>query len=80
MALDSATGSGMSSILQRQKAAHIRDGIPSAARRIEWLDRSIDLLVTHGDALCEAMSEDFGHRSKDQSAFTDISGSIGALK
>lgn len=80
MALDSATGTGMNSILTHQKAAHVRDGIPSAARRIEWLDRSIDLLVTHGDALCEAMCEDFGHRSKDQSAFTDISSSIGALK
>ena len=80
MALDSATGSGMSSILSRQKAAHIRDGIPSVSKRIEWLDKSIDLLVTHGDALAEAMREDFGHRSVDQSNLTDIAGSIGALK
>ena len=64
MALDSATGSGMSSILSRQKAANLRDGIPSAAKRIEWIDKSIDLLITHGD----------------QSAFTDFASSIAALK
>ena len=80
MAMDSATDSPMRSILNKQKAAHIRDGIPSAEKRIEWIDKSIDLLVTHADALAEAMAADFGHRSKDQSALTDIGGSIGALK
>jgi len=80
MALDSAPTTGMAGILAKQKAAHIRDGIPSLAKRIEWLDKSIDLLVTYGDELNDAMSQDFGHRSKDQSALTDIAGSIGALK
>ncbi|HRX73452.1 MAG TPA: aldehyde dehydrogenase family protein, partial [Hyphomonas sp.] len=80
MALDSAPTTGMAGILARQKAAHIRDGIPSLAKRIEWLDKSIDLLVTYGDELNDAMCQDFGHRSKDQSALTDIGGSIGALK
>lgn len=80
MALDTVSASGMATLLEKQKAAHLRDGIPSAERRIEWLDRAIDLLVTHAEALNEAMSADFGHRSKDQSALTDIAGSIGALK
>jgi coniferyl-aldehyde dehydrogenase len=80
MALDSAPSTGMAGILAKQKAAHIRDGIPSLAKRIEWLDKSIDLLVTYGDELNDAMAQDFGHRSKDQSALTDIAGSIGALK
>lgn len=80
MALDNIPNSEMGSILAKQKAAHIRDGIPSAEKRIEWLDKSIDLLVTHGDELSEAMCEDFGHRSIDQSKLTDIAGSIGALK
>lgn len=80
MALEGGPAGDMGSILARQKAAHIRDGIPSAEKRIDWLDRSIDLLVTHGQALSDAMCEDFGHRSKDQSSFTDIAGSIGALK
>jgi coniferyl-aldehyde dehydrogenase len=80
MALDTTTGSGMESILTRQKSANLRDGIPSAAKRIEWIDKAIDLLITHGDAFNDAMCEDFGHRSKDQSGFTDIASSIGALK
>ena len=80
MALDGLSSDGMGAILAKQKAANIRDGIPSAAQREAWIDKSIDLLVTHGDALSKAMAEDFGHRSVDQSNLTDIAGSIGALK
>jgi coniferyl-aldehyde dehydrogenase len=80
MALDVMTSDGMGEILAKQKAANIRDGIPSAEQRIAWIDKSIDLLVTHGEALSQAMAEDFGHRSIDQSNLTDIAGSIGALK
>ncbi|ABI75603.1 coniferyl aldehyde dehydrogenase [Hyphomonas neptunium ATCC 15444] len=80
MALDGTPGTGMNALLAKQKAAHLRDGIPPVQKRIEWLDKSIDLLATHGDALNEAMRADFGHRSKDQSNLTDIAGSIGALK
>ncbi|MEO1305599.1 MAG: coniferyl aldehyde dehydrogenase [Pseudomonadota bacterium] len=80
MALDGVSADGMGAILAKQKAANIRDGIPSLAQREAWIDKSIDLLVTHGDALSNAMAEDFGHRSLDQSALTDIAGSIGALK
>ena len=79
MALEGGPGE-LGTILAKQKAAHLRDGIPSVEKRIDWLDRSIDLLATHGDKLNEAMREDFGHRSVDQSNFTDIAGSIGALK
>ena len=79
MALEGGPGE-LGTILAKQKAAHLRDGIPSLEKRIDWLDRSIDLLATHGDKLNEAMRDDFGHRSMDQSNFTDIAGSIGALK
>jgi coniferyl-aldehyde dehydrogenase len=67
-------------LLQKQKAACIRDRLPSAQTRIERLDKSIALLCDHGAALCAAMSADFGHRSIDQSSFSDISGSIDTLK
>lgn len=80
MALDAISADGMGAILAKQKAANIRDGIPSAEQREAWIDKSIDLLATHGDALSKAMAEDFGHRSVDQSNLTDIAGSIGALK
>ena len=78
MTVDSTAN--MEAMLAKQKAACIRDGIPTAEQRIEWLENSIDLLCTHGEALCDAMSADFGHRSKDQSNFSDISSSIDTLK
>ena len=70
----------MDDILARQKAAHIREGAPSAALRTDRLNRCIALLVDHQDELVEALNADFGARSKDASRFTDISGSIGPLK
>lgn len=80
MALDGLSADGMNAILAKQKAANIRDGIPSVEQRYAWIDKSIDLLVTHGDALAKAMAEDFGHRSVDQSKMADIAGSITPLK
>ena len=80
MALDGLSADGMEAILVKQKAANIRDGIPSLEQREAWIDKSIDLLATHGEALAKTMAEDFGHRSIDQSNLTDIAGSIGALK
>jgi len=76
----SSIRSEMMRILDKQKAAHIKDGPPSLARRAEWLDRSIGLLVDHANEFVDAMCEDFGHRSKDQSRMTDIGGSIAPLK
>jgi len=70
----------MRQVLDRQKQAHIKDGPPSAEKRIEWLDRAIGLLVSHKDEIAEALRLDFGHRSVDASLFTDVSGSIGPLK
>lgn len=70
----------MRQVLERQKQAHIKDGPPSAEKRIEWLDRAINLLVSHKDEIAEALRQDFGHRSVDASLFTDVSGSIGPLK
>jgi coniferyl-aldehyde dehydrogenase len=70
----------MNAILAKQKAAHLRDGAPTAQQRIERIDRCIALLVDHRRAIEDALNEDFGSRSKEATAFTDVSGSIGPLK
>jgi len=70
----------MRQVLERQRQAHIREGAPSAEKRIEWIDRAINLLVGHKDAIADALREDFGHRSVHASLLTDVSGSIGPLK
>src|SRR5271154_1628848 len=72
--------SRMRQILARQRQAHIKDGPPSAEKRIEWLDRAIALVIGHKDAIADALREDFGHRSVDSSLFTDVAASIGPMK
>jgi hypothetical protein len=62
----------MRDILDRQKARQIADGIPSAAVRIDRIDRAIGLLVDHAADIAEALNADFGARSKDTTAFTDV--------
>lgn len=75
-----AAKAGLEIILQRQKAAHLRDGAPPVERRIDWLNRCIALLVDHEAQIAQAVGEDFGVRSKDATALTDVAGSIGPLK
>ena len=70
----------MNALLAKQKAAHLRDGAPSAAKRIERLDRCIGLLVDNVGAIADALNQDFGSRSKEATAFTDVAASIGPLK
>ena len=69
----------MRALLERQKAAQLRDGPPSAEKRIERLDRCIGLLVDHRQAIESALNQDFGARSPEATAFTDVAGSIGPL-
>ena len=70
----------MQATLAKQRAAHLRDGPPSAEKRIERLDRCIGLLVDHRKAIEDALNDDFGARSREATAFTDIGASIGPLK
>ena len=69
----------MKALLGRQKAAHLDQGAPDYDLRIDRMDRCISALVSNKDHIADAMSEDFGHRSKDQSSFTDVAASIDAL-
>lgn len=70
----------MLAILDRQKAAHLRDGAPTAETRIEWLDRCIGLLIDHSSDIQDALNTDFGNRSREATLLTDVSGSVGPLK
>jgi coniferyl-aldehyde dehydrogenase len=75
-----ASKASLLKILEAQKAAHLRQGAPTAERRIDWLDRCIGLLVDHQTEIADALNADFGARSKDATGLTDIAGSIGPLK
>lgn len=75
-----ATPEDMQALLERQKAAHLRDGPPSAALRIDRINRAIGLLVDYSEEIASALNEDFGNRSRHQSLFTDVASSITPLK
>ncbi len=78
---DTATiSASIRTILDKQKAAHIKDGPASAERRIDWINRAIALVVDNQKEIAEALASDFGHRSHEQTLLTDVMGSIGPLK
>lgn len=67
-------------LLATQQAAFRAEGPVSATTRQERLQRAIDMLVQHNDALCAAMAEDFGGRAAVFSMMNDVAGSLGSLK
>ncbi|MBY8823129.1 coniferyl aldehyde dehydrogenase [Sphingomonas colocasiae] len=70
----------MQAVLDAQRAAFMAElPVPIASRK-DRLKRCVALLVDNSDALCDALSDDFGHRSREQSQITDIVASIRALK
>jgi len=77
---DDTIRAALDDILAAQKKAQALDGAPSAAVRIDWLDRCIGLLVDYRREIEAALDMDFGARSREATAFTDIAASIGALK
>jgi coniferyl-aldehyde dehydrogenase len=78
--MDTDTDRSLDTTLDQLKSASRRDPAPNAEKRIEWIEKSIDLLQTNRHELNEAMNADFGCRSRDQSDMTDIAGSIAALR
>lgn len=70
----------MQQLLDRQRAAYLAEGQVSAQTRHDRIERAANLLINNSDRLVEAMSADFGHRSEQQSLFTDVAASIGPLR
>jgi coniferyl-aldehyde dehydrogenase len=62
----------LTEILDRQKAAFLAElPVPMSVRK-DRIKRMMKLVHDNADALVAAMSEDFGHRSAEQSKMTDI--------
>ncbi len=76
----SIAATAIRALRDKQHAAFIADGPADVATRRERLQRMVDLLVDHNDALCTAMSEDFGGRAAVFSMMNDVLGSIASLK
>lgn len=67
-------------LLDLQRNAHLREGPPSAAVRINRIDRCIALLRERAGDIEEAISADFGNRSLHATAVTDVMSPLEALK
>ena len=67
-------------ILKLQRRSWLEEGVVTAETRKDRLQRLLSILDEYGRSFCEAMAEDFGHRSMQQSRMTDISGAQGPIK
>ena len=70
----------LQTVLAEQRAAAQRALPSSYAARKASIETLIRLLSDNGQALVDAMSEDFGHRSAEQSWMTDIVPSVKAAR
>ncbi|MFH7040706.1 coniferyl aldehyde dehydrogenase [Paucibacter sp. JuS9] len=58
--------------LEQQRRAFEVERMPSYAVRRDRLQRLLDMTAKHGDALAAAMSQDFGHRARQESLLADV--------
>ncbi|SKC04947.1 coniferyl aldehyde dehydrogenase [Sphingopyxis flava] len=70
----------MNEVLAAQRSSFTAAMPESLAVRTDRIDRALALLIDHADAFAKAVSEDFGHRSREQTLMTDILPSVSALK
>jgi coniferyl-aldehyde dehydrogenase len=67
------------SLIQLQRTAHVREGVPDAATRRDRLMRGAAMLARASDAIAVAVSEDFGHRSAEETRFETF-GAVNAFR
>ena len=66
--------------LEAQRTAFMRELPVGLHVRKDRLRRAIAMIADNADAFCDALSEDFGHRSREQSMVTDIAASVAPLR
>ncbi|MET7772625.1 coniferyl aldehyde dehydrogenase [Nocardia sp. NPDC005366] len=70
----------LTTILERQRRAFLREGPPSAALRRDRIDRLLAMVLDNVDEYVEAMSRDFGTRSRTGTLFAEIMGMLTAFE
>jgi coniferyl-aldehyde dehydrogenase len=70
----------LAAMLAVQREAFMAELPVPIAKRKDRLKRAAALLTENADAFCDALSEDFGHRSREQSLLTDIAGSVAPIR
>ncbi|MEG3124837.1 coniferyl aldehyde dehydrogenase [Sphingomonas sp. GB1N7] len=70
----------LQAILAAQRVAFMDELPVSIATRKDRLKRAAAMMSENAEAFCDALSEDFGHRSREQSMLTDIAASIAPIR
>lgn len=70
----------MQTVLEKQRASFTADLPEPMSVRRDRIDRAIALLIDNAESFAQAVSADFGHRSREQTLLTDIMPSVSAMK
>jgi coniferyl-aldehyde dehydrogenase len=71
---------GLLAMLERQRAAFMADLPVGIDLRRDRLKRAAAMIADNASRFCDALSEDFGHRSREQSMLTDIAASVAPIR
>jgi len=63
-----------------QRQAFLREGPPDYRKRLENLNKLLNLTLKNEDRIADAISQDFGHRSRFETALTEIFLVIAGIK
>lgn len=78
--LHAAAIASMQDVFSKQKEAFLKSPYPTAQERIDTLTKLKSLLLDNMDALCDAVSRDFGNRSHDETKIAEIMTSLEGIK
>lgn len=73
---DSQALDSLQRLFDTQRRAYAANPMPSAAQRQQWLKALRDLLSDERQALINAISQDFSHRSADETLFAELMPSL----
>jgi len=76
---DSQALDSLQRLFDTQRRAYAANPMPSAAQRQQWLKALRDLLSDERQALINAISQDFSHRSADETLFAELMPSLHAI-
>ena len=70
--MDQTLNENLRLALEAQRAAYRAEPMPSLAVRRDRLQRVLDMTRKHADEIADAVSRDFGHRSRHETLLADI--------
>jgi coniferyl-aldehyde dehydrogenase len=76
----SDTEQQMSSTLQLQRDAYLKEGVVSAETRIDRLQRGVDVVIKYNEKITGALNADFTCRPREVTLLTDVGAGIAPMK